>query len=104
MLRARDEGNGGGSSERRRDTATCSSDRAGAAMRECTPKNAADNETFFWRIFASIVRKAVELKTFFPYFFWSRIRTEIRDFFWPWPWRISRISVRISVLAEVGAN
>ena len=25
-------------------------------------------------------------------------------FFWPWPWRISRISVRVSVLAEVGAN
>ena len=48
--------------------------------------------------------RAGELKTFFPYFFWSRIRTEIRDFFWPWPWRISRISVRVSVLAEVGAN
>ena len=47
---------------------------------------------------------AGELKTFFPYFFWSRIRTEIRGFFWPWPWRISRISVRVSVLAEVGAN
>ena len=47
---------------------------------------------------------AGELKTFFPYFFWSRIRTEIRDFFWPWPWRISRISVRVSVLAVVGEN
>ena len=45
-----------------------------------------------------------ELKTFFSVFFWSRIRTEIRGFFWPWPWRISRISVRISVLAEVGEN
>ena len=104
MLRARDEGNGGGSSERRRDTATCSSDRAGAAMRECTPKNAADNETFFWRIFASIVRKAVELKTFFSVFFLESNTDRNTRFFWPWLWRISRISVRISVLAEVGEN
>ena len=37
------------------------------------------------------------VKNVFSVFFWSRIRTEIRAFFWPWPWRISRISVRLSV-------